>query len=230
MLELGGNAGAVVHEDADVAWTAARCAVGSFAAAGQVCIRVQRLLVHRPIYEEFRDAFLAATRQLRTGNPLEEDTVVGPLIDAAAADRVESWIREAVDAGAEPLLRGSRSGNLLEPTVLTRTRADMKVESEEIFGPAVTLRAYDTFEEAISLVNEGVYGLQAGIFTHDVRRIARAFDELEVGGVIVNDYPTLRVDNFPYGGVKDSGFGREGVRFAAEDMTELKALVLNLSR
>ena len=230
VLELGGNAGAVVHDDADVAWAATRCALGAFAAAGQVCIRVQRILVHRSIYEAFRDAFLAATRALKVGNPLDADTVVGPLIDSAAADRVEAWIREAVAAGAEVLLEGERHGNTLSPTVLTRTRADMKVESEEIFGPAVTLRAYDTFDEALTLVNEGVYGLQAGVFTHDVRRIAQAFRDLDVGGVIINDYPTLRVDNFPYGGVKDSGLGREGVRFAAEDMTELKALVLNLNR
>ena len=230
VLELGGNAGAAVHEDADVAWAAERCALGAFAAAGQVCIRVQRLLVHRPVYEQFRDAFLAATRKLKIGNPLEEDTVVGPLIDRAAADRVESWIREAVGAGAHVLLQGTREGNVLSPTVLTRTTTDMKVEREEIFGPAVTLRAYDTFDDALAFINEGVYGLQAGIFTHDVRRIAQAFRELEVGGVVVNDYPTLRVDNFPYGGVRESGLGREGVRFAAEDMTELKALVLNLNR
>lgn len=230
VLELGGNAGAIVHEDADVEWAARRCAVGSFAQAGQVCIRVQRLLVHRPVHDRFRRAFLEATAALPWGDPAEEETVVGPMIDSAAADRVMSWIDEAVGAGARLVSGGERHGNVIVPTVLEATTAEMKVEREEIFGPAVTLRPYDDFDEAIELTNQGVYGLQAGVFTYDVRRIARAFDALEVGGVIVNDYPTLRVDNFPYGGVKESGFGREGVRFAAEDMTEIRALVLNLNR
>jgi acyl-CoA reductase-like NAD-dependent aldehyde dehydrogenase len=228
VLELGGNAGALVHDDADVDWAAERCATGAFAAAGQVCIKVQRLLVHRAVYDRFLDRFLAATRALPCGDPLDQATVVGPMIDTAAADRVMSWIDEATAAGAEVLAGATRDGNVIAPTVLVRTAAAMKVEREEVFGPVVTIRPYDDFGAAIAAVNESEYGLQAGVFSHDVRRIWQAFAELEVGGVIANDYPTLRIDNFPYGGVKGSGVGREGPRFAAEDMTELRALVLRL--
>ncbi|MBI4410034.1 MAG: aldehyde dehydrogenase family protein [Gemmatimonadetes bacterium] len=230
LLELGGNGGAIVHEDADLEWAAGRCALGAFAMSGQNCIRIQRLLIHHPAYDRFLERFLNDVRRLKWGNPMEEDTVVGPLIDTAAADRVMRWIEEAVDAGAQVLLGGGRHGNVIEPTVLSATRPEMKVEREEIFGPVVTVRACDDFEQALALTNQSDYGLQAGVFTRDVRRIWQAFRELEVGGVIVNDYPMLRVDNYPFGGVKQSGFGREGVRFAVQEMTELKAMVLNLNR
>jgi acyl-CoA reductase-like NAD-dependent aldehyde dehydrogenase len=193
-----------------------------------VCIRVQRLLVHRPVYDHFVARFVETVRGLRCGNPLEEETVVGPLIDAAAADRVERWIREAVEGGARVLAGGERRGNVIEPTVLTGTHPGMRVEAEEVFGPAVTVRPYDDFEEAIALVNQGEYGLQAGIFTRDVNRIWQAYRELEVGGVVVGDYPMLRVDNFPYGGIKGSGFGREGPAFAAEEMTEVKTMLMRV--
>jgi acyl-CoA reductase-like NAD-dependent aldehyde dehydrogenase len=229
VLELGGNAAAIVHHDTDIARTAARCALGAFASAGQVCIRIQRLLVHRAVHDRFLEALVAATRALPCGDPRREDTVVGPLIDQAAADRVEAWVAEAIAAGAVRHTGGAREGNVLAPVVLTGTTREMKVECEEVFGPAVTLRSYDDFDEAIALANDSQYGLQAGVFTPDVRLVHRAWDRLEVGGVVANDYPTLRFDNYPYGGVKGSGTGREGVAFAAREMSEQRTLVLNLN-
>ncbi len=230
LLELGGNAAAVVHEDSDVDWVASRLALGAFAYAGQVCIKVQRIYVHRPIFARFVEALTAATRALKVGDPLAADTVVGPMIDVAAAERVEAWVAEAEAHGAKAVLRGKRQGALLSPTLLVDTRPEMKVSSLEIFGPVATLTPYDDFDEALKQVDDSTFGLQAGIFTHDVRRIFKAFNQLEVGGVVINDFPTLRIDNYPYGGVKDSGFGREGVRYAVEEMTEPRMLVLNLNR
>jgi acyl-CoA reductase-like NAD-dependent aldehyde dehydrogenase len=226
VLELGGNAAAVVHEDAELEWAAERCAIGAFASAGQVCIKVQRLLVHRPVLDRFLERFLATTDALAIGDPLDEKTVIGAMIDTKEADRVMSWIDEATSAGATLLAGGGRNGNVIAPTVLQATTREMKVEREEVFGPVVTVTPYDDFGDALAAVNATEYGLQAGVFTHDVRRIWQAYRELEVGGVIANDYPTLRVDNFPYGGVKASGLGREGPAFAAEDMTEIRTLVL----
>jgi acyl-CoA reductase-like NAD-dependent aldehyde dehydrogenase len=231
VLELGGNAAAVVHEDCpDLDWLAQRLAVGAFAYAGQVCIKVQRVLVHEPVYQAFTDKLVAASRALAVGDPMDEKTVVGPLIDAAAADRVESWIAEAEAAGATALLRGARTGSVLGPTILANAPKDAKVSCREVFGPVATVSPYTDWSRALSEVNDSPYGLQAGVFTHDVRRIFQAFDTLEVGGVIVNDFPTMRVDNFPYGGVKESGFGREGVRYAMDDMSEPRMMVLNLGR
>lgn len=228
LLELGGNAAAVVHEDAaDLEKVAARIATGAFAYAGQVCIKVQRVLVHRPILRQFTDLFVAATGGLVVGDPSDPKTVIGPLIDQRNAERVEQWTEEAVRAGAAPLLRGTRRGALLGPTILTDVPHESKAWAEEIFGPVAVVEGYDTFEEALDLVNASRYGLQAGVFTRDVGRIWQAFGQLEVGGVIANDYPTFRTDNFPYGGVKDSGFGREGVRYAMDEMSELRVLVLN---
>jgi glyceraldehyde-3-phosphate dehydrogenase (NADP+) len=226
VLELGGNAAAVVAADADLAWAAKRCAAGSFAQAGQVCIKVQRIYVERPVFERFEELYRRETEALGVGDPTGAATVVGPMIDAAAADRVMSWLDEAAHAGAHVITGGSRNGNVIAPTILTDTKSEMKVENEEIFGPVATLAPVDSIDEAFQRVNDTRYGLQAGVFTFDVRTIAKAFEELQVGGVIANDYPTLRVDNFPYGGVKDSGFGREGVRYAMEEMTELKTLVV----
>ena len=226
VLELGGNAAAIVASDADLAWAAKRCAVGSFAQAGQVCIKVQRIFVERPVYESFTQLYRNETDALGVGDPALPTTVVGPMIDTANADRVEAWVAEAVMEGASVVRGAKRTGNVLEPTILTGTQPGMKVEREEVFGPVSTLAPVDSIDEAIRHVNDTRYGLQAGIFTNDVRNIAKAFEELQVGGVIANDYPTLRVDNFPYGGIKDSGFGREGVRYAMEEMTELKTLVV----
>ncbi len=225
-LELGGNAGAVVHEDSDIEFAAKRCTAGAFAYAGQVCISVQRIYAHRPVFERFKGLFLENCSKLRVGDPLDESTDIGPMIEEAAAVRTEEWVKEAVAGGAKVLAGGSRNGAFFPPTVLTGTRPSMKVCGEEVFAPVVSLESYDTFEEAVELVNSGLYGLQAGVFTRDIGRIFYAFETLDVGGVVVNDVPTYRVDNMPYGGVKMSGFGREGVRYAIEEMTELKLLAL----
>jgi glyceraldehyde-3-phosphate dehydrogenase (NADP+) len=230
-LELGGNAAAVVHEDAgDLGWVAQRLALGAFAYAGQVCIKVQRLLVHQPVFDRFVQQFVEATAALPSGDPLDPKTVVGPMIDTAAADRVQAWTDEAVRAGAKVLLAARRSGNVLTPAILTNVPPDAKVSRLEVFGPVAIVAPYRDWSEALAQVNDSAFGLQAGIFTHDVNRIFTAFQALEVGGVIANDFPTLRVDNYPYGGVKDSGFGREGVRYAMEEMSEPRMLVVNLTK
>ncbi len=228
LLELGGNAAALVEPDAPLEFAARRIALGSFAYAGQICISVQHVLVHRAVMEKFRTLFLAEVRGLPAGDPRDEKTVVGPLISEASAARVEEWVREAVEAGARVLCGGGRKGPLMEPTVLEGTDAAMKVGCREIFGPVATLDSYDDFDEALERANSSAYGLQAGIFTGSLRRAFQAFRGLEVGGVIVNDYPTFRVDHMPYGGVKASGLGREGVRYAIEEMTEPRLLILNL--
>jgi len=228
VLELGGNAGAIVHSDADVDWAVARCAGGGYAYSGQTCISVQRVLIQRSTYGEFCEKLVERTDQLRVGDPRDEDTVVGPLIEEVHAERVMTWIAEAVGGGAKVLTGNKREGSLVWPTVLAETRFSMRVECEEVFGPVITVRPYDDFEAAVKIVNDSVYGLQAGIFTHDIRLIHDAYRNLDVGGLIVNDFPTLRVDNHPYGGVKDSGLGREGVRYAIDEMTEMKALIVDL--
>ncbi|HXE57849.1 MAG TPA: aldehyde dehydrogenase family protein [Gemmatimonadales bacterium] len=231
VLELGGNAAAVVHEDAgDLDWVAHRLALGAFAYAGQVCIKVQRILVHAPIHDRFVAKLVDAAAQLGVGDPRDPATVVGPMIDGANADRVESWIEEALAAGARPLLRGRRDGTRLGPTLLADVAPGLRVACEEVFGPVAVVSRYDDWDQAIAMVNDSPYGLQAGVFTHDVRRIYDGFARLEVGGVIANDFPTLRLDNYPYGGVKASGLGREGVRYAMEEMSEPRMLVLNLTR
>lgn len=230
-LELGGNAAAVVHEDAgDLDWIAGRLALGAFAYAGQVCIKVQRLLVHRPVYDAFVQRFVAASAALPAGDPLDSATVIGPMIDGAAADRVQAWTAEAVAGGAEVLLAASRTGSVLTPAILGRVSRDAKVSCREVFGPVAVVAPYESWTEAMAMVNDSEFGLQAGVFTRDVNRIFEAFRTLEVGGVIANDFPTLRVDNYPYGGVKDSGFGREGVRYSMEEMSEPRMLALNLAR
>ncbi len=227
ILELGGNAAVVVEPDADLAAVAKRLAGGAFANAGQVCISVQRIYVHKDIYDEFRDLFAEETRNVKAGDPLSPDTVVGPMISSHEADRAFTWIEEAKAAGAVVVAGGKRSGNLIEPTILEKVAADANLYCEEAFAPVAILETYSDFEEAVTKVNDTRFGLQAGIFTYDARKILKAFDEVQVGGVIINDYPTFRVDNMPYGGIKDSGFGREGVRYAIEEMTEPKLLALN---
>jgi len=226
LLELGGNAAAVVHVDADLGWAARRLALGAFAYAGQVCISVQRILVHEAVYGRFTEQFLSEVKALSVGDPLDTKTVVGPLIDRAAADRVETWVNDAVKHGAKSLMPFSRSANTITPVVLAETAPTMAVNCEEVFGPVVTLAPYRSFEEALTMVNDSRYGLQTGVFTNDYRRALDAFEALDVGGVIVNDYPTFRVDHMPYGGMKDSGFGREGVKYAMEAMTQIKTMVL----
>jgi acyl-CoA reductase-like NAD-dependent aldehyde dehydrogenase len=225
-LELGGNAAAVVCADADLAWAAQRIALGAFAQAGQVCIKVQRILVQRERYEAFLPLLLAEIAKLAVGDPSDEATIVGPVIDDRSAERIASWVDEAIAGGAVQLYGKPRNGKLIYPTLLTNVNAAMKVECEEIFGPVATIAAVDSLDDAITRVNDTRYGLQAGVFTTDVRTIGACFERIEVGGLIVNDFPTLRIDNFPYGGIKESGFGREGVRYAMDEMSELKTLVV----
>jgi acyl-CoA reductase-like NAD-dependent aldehyde dehydrogenase len=227
-LELGGNAGVIVHSDADVTYAANRCVAGGFSYAGQTCISVQRIVVHQAIFEKFRALLVEGVRKLKCGDPALETTDVPPLIREQDAVRVVEWIDEAVQAGAKLLCGGKRKGSMVEPAVLTATTANMRVNCAEVFGPVVTLESYETFDEALSLINHSQYGLQAGVLTHDAKLIQAAFDELEVGSVIVGDVPTFRADQMPYGGVKDSGLGREGLRYAIEDMTERKLLVMAL--
>ena len=228
VLELGGNAGVIVHGDSDVVWAAERCVAGGFSYAGQTCISVQRILVERSAFVKFRDLLLSGVSKLRTGDPMDETTDLGPLIREIDAIRASEWVQEAVLDGATLLCGGKRHGSILEPTVLTGTRPDMKVNCQEIFGPVVTLEPYDDFSQALRRINESPYGLQAGIFTRDVNRIFQAYEELEVGGLIAGDVPSFRIDHMPYGGVKDSGLGREGLRYAIEEMTEPRLLVMNL--
>ena len=228
LLELGGNAAVIVHNDADLAFAAERCVVGGFGYAGQTCISVQRILVERSVYGKFVDLLLTGVSKLRTGDPLEETTDLGPLIRESDAVRASDWIQEAVRAGARLLCGGQRRGSVLEPTVLTGTRPDMKVNCQEIFAPVVTVEPYDNFDSALRQVNNSPYGLQAGIFTRDAKLLFNAYEELEVGGVIAGDVPSFRIDHMPYGGIKDSGLGREGLRYAIEEMTEPKLLVMNL--
>jgi acyl-CoA reductase-like NAD-dependent aldehyde dehydrogenase len=228
VLELGGNGGVIVHSDADLAYAAGRCVVGGFAYSGQSCISVQRILVERSVLGKFTDLLLAGVQQLRTGDPLEETTDVGPMIGEGEAVRASAWIDEAVRGGARLLCGGRVSGSVLEPTVLSGTLPQMKVNCEEAFAPVVTVEPYDHFGEAVLQINRSAYGLQAGVFTRDVKLLFTAYEELEVGGVIAGDVPTFRIDHMPYGGVKDSGLGREGLRYAIEEMTEPKLLVMNL--
>lgn len=228
VLELGGNAGVIIEPDADLEVAAQRCATGGFAYAGQTCISVQRIYAHEAVYDRFVSALLKQVGALTVGDPSDEKTVIGPLIDEAAARRVQGWIEEAVAQGARLLTGGKRSGSLVEATVLTDVAPDMKVSCCEVFGPVVTVTRYKRFENAVEALNDSDYGLQAGLFTRDVGRIFRAYRDLEVGTVLANEIPTFRADHMPYGGVKDSGLGREGLRYAIEEMTELKLLVLNL--
>jgi acyl-CoA reductase-like NAD-dependent aldehyde dehydrogenase len=228
LLELGGNAGVVIEPDADLDTVVERCAIGGFGYAGQTCISVQRIFVHDAVFERFVERFVARVTRIKTGDPSHETTVVGPLIDETAARRVESWIGEAVSQGARVLIGGKRVGPVVEPTIVTDVTTSMKVSCEEVFGPVVTVSRYRRFEEALAALNDSEYGLQAGVFTRDVNRIFRAHRDLEVGTVLANEIPTFRLDHMPYGGVKQSGLGREGVPYAIEEMTEQKLLVLNL--
>jgi acyl-CoA reductase-like NAD-dependent aldehyde dehydrogenase len=228
VLELGGNAGVIIEPDADLDFAAQRCATGGFGYAGQTCISVQRILVHHSIADLFTTKLLLQVARLKNGDPTDEGTIVGPLIDQRAADRVEAWIGEAVSQGARVLLGGKRMGAVVEATVLSNVAPTMKVSCEEVFGPVVTVTPYRRFEEALEALNGSDYGLQAGVFTQDVNKVFQAFRQLEVGAVLANEIPTFRADHMPYGGVKDSGLGREGIKAAIEEMTEPRFLVLNL--
>lgn len=226
-LELGGNAGAIVEPDCDIAYAAKRVAAGAFGYAGQSCISVQRVFVHADAADEFVAALKSNAEEFPTGDPADATTLCGPLIDHANADRVERWIAAAVKRDATVLSGNQRSGPIIRPTILTNVPTDCEVSCAEVFGPVMTLAIYFDYEAALAQINDSRYGLQAGVFTHDIRKIWKAYETLEVGGVIQNDVPTFRVDQMPYGGVKDSGFGREGARWAIEEMTEPRLLVFS---
>jgi glyceraldehyde-3-phosphate dehydrogenase (NADP+) len=226
-LELGGNAPLIVDETAELGYAVERAALSAFAYAGQVCISAQRLLVHESVAEQFTTQLVERAKSLRAGDPLDEATEIANMIDEQAAARAEGWVREALGAGARLLCGGRRAGSLLDATVLTNVHAEMRVCSEEVFAPVATIQTFRDFSEALAEANNTRYGLQAGVFTRDLGRAMLAFRELEFGGVIVNDSPAFRVDNMPYGGVKLSGAGREGVRHAMEEMTEQRLIVLD---
>ena len=226
ILELGGNAAAIVCEDADVEAVARSLATAAFAYGGQVCIKAQRLLIAKSVYDAFLSAFLAAARKIEPGDPNSDSTTLGSMIDPESAARIEAWVAEAQTAGARILLPVRREKSKLWPVVAADVPRGAKLREREIFGPVATVEAFDDFGEALESANDSAYGLQASVFTHDVARVMRAFERLEVGGVIVNEAPTMRIDNFPYGGTKASGFGREGVGYAMEEMTEPRVLFL----
>ncbi len=226
VLELGGNAGVIIDASADLDWAIKRSLVGAFSYAGQVCISVQRMFVHRDVYDRFLERFVEGAKTLVTGDPLDPETQLGPMVDSQQAARTESWVREAEEMGGRVLLGGRADGAFFAPTVLVDTPPSAQVCSNEAFAPLVVVFPFDDFDDAIRQVNDSFYGLQTGVFTNDLGHAWRAFNELEVGGVIVNDVPTYRIDHMPYGGVKDSGLGREGLRWSIEDMTEIRLLVL----
>ncbi len=227
ILELGGNAGVIICADANLDYAAERCVLGGFTYAGQTCISVQRILVEESAFEKFSHEFIHRVQKLKVGDVLDEHTDVGPLINEEAARRVTDWIDEAVRHGARILCGGKRHGAAVEPTVLTNTKPEMRVNCQEIFGPVVTLEKFRDFGEALSTMNRSDFGLQAGLFTKDFTRITRAFETLEVGGLMVGEVPSWRIDHMPYGGVKDSGLGREGVRYTIEEMTEPRLLAIH---
>ncbi len=230
VLELGGNAACIVDEDADLDDTVKRLIVGAFYQSGQSCIGVQRILIHEKIYAELKERLVHATLKLVAGDPKNEDTFIGPMIAESEAERLEQWIAEAAAAGGTILCGGQRNGAILEATLLENVPGELKICAQEAFGPVAVLSSFSEFDEALSQVNDSVFGLQAGIFTRDLYKMQRAWDQLDMGGVIIGDVPSWRVDNMPYGGVKDSGLGREGIRFAIEDMTEIRLLVIRTPR
>ena len=226
VLELGGNAAVIVDEGADLADATARIVFGAFYQSGQSCIGVQRILAHASVYDELRERLVTATRALRMGDPKDEATFIGPLIAEDEARRLVEWIELAVGRGARLLCGGRRDGALLEATLLENVPPDTELCAKEAFGPVAVLSSFEDFDEALAAVNDSVYGLQAGVFTRDLYRMQRAWDVLEVGGVLIGDVPSWRVDHMPYGGVKESGFGREGIRFAMQEMTEIRLLAI----
>jgi acyl-CoA reductase-like NAD-dependent aldehyde dehydrogenase len=226
VLELGGNAACIVDSDADLGDAVARIVIGAFYQSGQSCIGVQRILVHEDVYDAFKARLVAATRALKMGDPRDEDTFIGPMISEKEAARLHGWIAEAIDRGAVLLCGGKREGAMLEATLLENAPRDSAVCAEEAFGPVAVLSAFSDFDAALDEVNDSVFGLQAGVFTRDIYKAHRAWDRLEVGGVVIGDVPSWRVDHMPYGGVKDSGLGREGIRFSMEDMTEIRLMVV----
>jgi acyl-CoA reductase-like NAD-dependent aldehyde dehydrogenase len=226
VLELGGNAACIVDQDADLEDAVERLVIGAFYQSGQSCIGVQRIIIHESIYDKLKHRLVAATEQLVHGDPKEEDTFVGPMISEKEAMRLHSWVEEAVESGGRLLCGGTRIGAMLDATLLEDVPKNQSVCAQEAFGPVAVLSRFRDFSDALKDVNDSTFGLQAGIFTRDLYRMQEAWDTLDVGGIVIGDVPSWRVDNMPYGGVKDSGLGREGVRFAMEDMTEIRNLVI----
>lgn len=230
ILELGGNAACIVDQDQaqDLDSVVERLVFGAFYQSGQSCISVQRIIIHASIYNALKEKLIKKTEQLKSGNPLLSETFLGPLISEKDAIRIESWIEEAIKMGATLLCGGKRIGSIVDATLLEHVPSNAKLNYAEAFGPVAILESYSDFKEALHKANDTAYGLQAGVFTNDLRRAYQAWDVLEVGGVIINDVPSWRADNMPYGGVKSSGTGREGVRFAIEHLTEIRMMVINL--
>jgi acyl-CoA reductase-like NAD-dependent aldehyde dehydrogenase len=226
VLELGGNAGVVVDASANLEWAVKRTVVGAFSYAGQVCISVQRVFVHDSVHEAFTAHLVEASRALRLGDPLDQTTDIGPMVDRAAAERTQAWVDEARSMGCRVLLGGTAEGSFFPPTILTDVPIEARVCCEEAFAPLVVVAPFSDFDDALRCVNASRFGLQAGVFTNDLDHAWKAFEQLQVGGVVVNDVPTYRIDNMPYGGTKDSGQGREGIRYAVEEMTEPRIMVV----
>lgn len=226
-LELGGNAPVIIDESANIEKSVGQNLVGAFAYSGQVCISVQRIYIHEKIFDEWTESFIEGAKNLKKGNPLDEATRLSVMIDEKAAQRAHGWVEEAIQSGAEKLCGGSLDGSMLDATVLTKTSPEMRVVAEEVFAPVAVVEKFSDFAEAVSMANHSKYGLQAGVFTADLNNAGYAAENLACGGVMINEAPTFRVDNMPYGGVKASGFGREGVRYAMEEMSEIRLIVLS---
>ena len=227
VLELGGNAGVIVEPDAEIDLAAKKIAFGAFVYSGQVCISVQRVFIHASKYDDFLESLINETQAFRPGDPLDEKVTMGPMIDLENAERIESWVNEAVAEGAKIQTGGKRDKSYYPPTILTNVNPNLPVACSEAFGPILIVNSYTNFNDAIKAVNNTDFGLQAGVFTNNMNKALSAFNQLDVGGVVINDIPTFRVDNMPYGGVKDSGFGREGIKYSLREMTEIKLLVYN---
>lgn len=226
ILELGSNSAAIFDASANLVSAVPKLVAGGFSYAGQVCISVQRIFVAEEVYDDFMASFVPAVRALVSGDPLNEDTDIGPLISESDAVRVESWVDEAISAGAKALVGGKRHGSFYEPTVLVDTTNEMKVMNREVFGPVVCVVPFSNFPEAVDMANDSIYGLQAGVFSKNIDNINEAIARLRVGGVIINDVPTYRADHMPYGGVKMSGLGREGLKYAIEELTDIRMIVI----
>lgn len=227
-LELGNNSACIVDKDADLDLAIPRCIMGSFAYSGQVCISIQRIYVHKDVFAEFTSRFLEQIKKLKIGDPLDEDTDIGPMITEQDAIRTQKWIDEAKKEGAKVLIGGKREGRIYYPTVLTEVKPEMKVVRLEVFAPVVSLIEFESFSDAVKMTDDSIYGLQAGVFTKDIDKAFQAVKGIKVGGVIINDVPTYRADQMPYGGVKESGIGREGLKYAIEEMTDIRMVVINL--
>ena len=230
VLELGGNAAVIVDEDADVDDAVARIVTGAFYQSGQSCISVQRVLVHERIYGQLKEKLVEKTRALKMGDPKNEDTFIGPMISEKEASRLDGWIQSAAQKGGRILCGGKRKGTMLEATLMENVPREADAVCQEAFGPLAVLSSFKSFDAALHEVNDSIFGLQAGVFTRDIHKAQKAWDVLDVGGVVIGDVPSFRVDNMPYGGVKDSGLGREGIRWAIEDMTEVRMLIIRQKR